>query len=40
MSSITKGRPHFLNRLPKAERAVGDREFGRHRKPTPLQIKE
>src|SRR5438132_1032166 len=33
-------RPQFFDRLPKAERAVGDRELGCHRKPTPLQIKE
>jgi len=33
-------RPHFLDRLPEAESAVGDREFRSHRKPTPLQIEE
>src|SRR6266536_1267852 len=32
--------PHFLDRLPEAERAVGDREFGSHREPTPLQVEE
>src|SRR6266700_3073573 len=33
-------RPHFLDRLPEAERAVGDRELGSHREPTPLQVEE
>ena len=33
-------RPHFLDRLPEAERAVGNREFGADRKPTPLEIEE
>ena len=33
-------RPHFLDRLPEAERAVGDRELGRHRKSAPLQVEE
>jgi hypothetical protein len=33
-------RPHFLDRLPEAERAVGDREFGADRKPTPLEVEE
>ena len=33
-------RPHFLDCLPEAERAVGDREFGTHREPAPLQIEE
>ena len=33
-------RPHFLDRLPEAERAVGDREFGADRKPAPLQVEE
>src|SRR3982074_3757655 len=33
-------RPYFLDCLPEAKRPVGDREFRRHRKPTPLQIKE
>ena len=33
-------RPHFLDRLPEAERAVGDREFRPHREPAPLQIEE
>jgi hypothetical protein len=37
---VARLRPYFLDRLPEAERAVGDREFGRHRKPTPLQIEE
>ena len=32
--------PHLLDRLPEAERAVGDRELGRHRKPTPLQVEK
>jgi hypothetical protein len=32
--------PHFLDRLPEAQRAVGDREFGPHREPAPLQVKE
>jgi hypothetical protein len=33
-------RPHFLDRLPEAERAVGDRQLGRHRKSAPLQVEE
>src|SRR5271167_2178195 len=33
-------RPHLLDRLPEAERAVGDRELGRNRKPAPLQVEE
>ena len=33
-------RPHFLDRLPEAERTVGDCEFGADRKPTPLEIEE
>jgi len=33
-------RPHFLDRLPEAERAVGDRELGRHRKSAPLQVEQ
>src|SRR5271170_4425003 len=33
-------RPHLLERLPEAERAVGDCEFGRYRKPAPLQVEE
>ena len=33
-------RPHFLDRLPKAERAVGDRELGRHRESAPLQVEQ
>ena len=32
--------PHLLDRLPEAERAVGDREFGRHRKPAPFEIEQ
>jgi hypothetical protein len=32
--------PHFLDRLPQAERAVGDRELGRHRKSAPLQVEQ
>ena len=32
--------PHFLDRLPEAERAVGDREFGAHRKPAPFEVEE
>jgi hypothetical protein len=30
----------LLDRLPEAERAVGDRELGRYRKPAPLQVEE
>jgi hypothetical protein len=33
-------RPYFLDRLPEAERAVGDREIGRHRKSAPLQVEQ
>src|SRR5262249_24132300 len=33
-------RPHLLDRLPEAKRAVGDRELGRYRKPAPLQVEE
>ncbi len=33
-------RPHFLDRPPEAERAVGDREFGPDREPAPLQVEE
>ena len=33
-------RPHVLDCLPEAERAVGDRELGTHREPTPLQIEK
>src|SRR5262252_2287387 len=33
-------RPHLLDRLPEAERTVGNREFRRHRKPSPFQIQE
>ena len=33
-------RPHFLDRLPEAERAIGDRQLGPHREPTPLQVEE
>src|ERR1700740_3480908 len=33
-------RPHFLDRLPEAQRAVGDRELGRHRKSAPLQVEQ
>lgn len=32
--------PHFLDRLPEAKRAVGDREFGAHRKPAPFEVEE
>ena len=32
--------PHFLDRLPEAERAVGDHELGRRRKSAPLQVEE
>src|SRR4029077_7056464 len=32
--------PHFLDRLPEAERAVGDRELGPDRKAASLQVKE
>src|ERR1700741_1196438 len=33
-------RPYFLDRMPEAEGAIGDRELGRHRKPAPLQIEQ
>src|SRR6516162_4710880 len=33
-------RPHLLDRLPEAERAVGDRELGPNRKPASLQVEE
>ena len=33
-------RPHFLDRLPEAERAVGDRELGAYCKSTPPQVEE
>src|SRR5262245_15645662 len=33
-------RPHFLDRLPEAERAVGNRELGADRESTSLQIEE
>ena len=33
-------RPHVLDRLPEAKRAVGDRELGADHKPTPLEIEE
>ena len=33
-------RPNFLNRLPEAERAVGDRQLGTHRQPAPLQVEQ
>src|SRR6266536_2615660 len=33
-------RPHFLDRLPEAECAVGDRELGPHREPAPLHVEE
>jgi len=33
-------RPHFLDRLPEAERAIGDRQLRRHRKSAPLQIEQ
>ena len=29
-------RPYFLDRLPEAERAIGDRQSRSHRKPAPL----
>jgi hypothetical protein len=32
--------PHFLDRLPEAERAIGDRQFRPDREPAPLQVKE
>ena len=32
--------PHFLDRLPEAERAVGDREFRPHREPAPLEVEQ
>ena len=31
-------RPHFLDRLPEAKCAVGDRQLGTHREPAPLQV--
>ena len=33
-------RPYLFNRLPEAERAIGDCEFGAHRQPMPLQIEQ
>ena len=40
-SAMTIGlRPHFLDRLPEAERAVGDRELGACCKSTPPQVEE
>ena len=33
-------RPHFLDRLPEAERTVGDRELGGHRKSASLQVEQ
>ena len=33
-------RPHLAERLPEAERAVGDGELGRDRQPAPLQIEQ
>ena len=33
-------RPHLLDRLPEAERAIGDREFGRDGQPAPLQVEQ
>ena len=33
-------RPHLLDRLPEAERTVGDRKLGRHRKSAPLQVEK
>src|SRR5271156_4781054 len=33
-------RPHLLDRLPEAEGAVGDRELGSHRKPSPFEVEE
>ena len=31
--------PHFLDRLPEAERAVGDGEVGRDREAAPFEVK-
>src|SRR5215211_2337420 len=36
----TRLRPHFFERLPEAQRAVGDRKLGPDRKPAPLQVEE
>src|SRR5262245_33902931 len=32
--------PYLFDRLPESERAIGDRELGANRQPTPLQIEE
>ena len=32
--------PDLFHRLPESERAIGDREFGANRQPTPPQIEE
>ena len=40
-AALAAGRgPHFLDRLPEAERAIGDCELGPNRKPAPLQVEE
>ena len=40
-AALAAGRgPHFLDRLPEAERAVGDCELGPDRKPASLQVEE
>src|SRR5262249_26585209 len=33
-------RPYLFDRLPESERAIGDRELGANRQPTPFQIEE
>ena len=33
-------RPYLFDCLPESERAIGDREFGTNRQPTPFQIEE
>jgi hypothetical protein len=32
--------PHLLDRLPEAERAVGDRELRADREPAPLEVEQ
>src|ERR1700746_66447 len=40
-AALAAGRgPHFLDRLPEAERAISDRELGPDRKPASLQGEE
>jgi len=36
----TRLRPHLIDRLPEAERPVGDGELRRHRQTAPLEIEE